>query len=115
MKLLLDENLPVKLKFRFVENGIDTFTTKDMQWLGKENGDLLKEMLLNGFTSFITIDNNLSFQNNFSNYPVSVVILLANDNTYETIMEFFDRILDTVKKCKIGPLVVEHPEFRSKK
>lgn len=65
--------------------------------LGKENGNLLKEMLLAGFTSFITIDNNLSFQNNFS-IPVSVVILLANDNTYETIMEFFDRILDTVKK-----------------
>lgn len=65
--------------------------------LGKENGNLLKEMLLAGFTSFIIIDNNLSFQNNFS-IPVSVVILLANDNTYETIMEFFDRILDTVKK-----------------
>ena len=65
--------------------------------LAKENGNLLKEMLLAGFTSFITIDNNLSFQNNFS-IPVSVVILLANDNTYETIMEFFDRILDTVKK-----------------
>lgn len=115
MKLLLDENLPIKLKFRFVENGIDTFTTKDMKWLGKENGNLLKEMLLNGFTSFITIDNNLSFQNNFSNYPMSVIILLANDNTYETIMEFFDHILDTVKKSKIGPLTVEHPEFKSKK
>jgi predicted nuclease of predicted toxin-antitoxin system len=29
MKLLLDENLPVKLKYRFVENGINAFTIKD--------------------------------------------------------------------------------------
>ena len=41
MKLLLDENLPVKLKYRFIENGIEVFTARDMQWLGKENGELL--------------------------------------------------------------------------
>ena len=75
MKLLLDENLPVKLKYRFVENGINAFTIKDMGWLGKENGSLLKEMLLNDFTTFITIDNNLSFQNNFKDYPIAVIIL----------------------------------------
>jgi predicted nuclease of predicted toxin-antitoxin system len=57
MKLLLDENLPVKLKYRFLENGIDAFTTRDMNWLGKENGNLLKEMLSNNFTAFITYYN----------------------------------------------------------
>jgi hypothetical protein len=29
MKLLLDENLPVKLKYRFLEKGIDTSTVAD--------------------------------------------------------------------------------------
>ena len=38
MKLLLDENLQVKLKYRFEENGFETFTVKDMNWLGKQNG-----------------------------------------------------------------------------
>ncbi len=66
MKLLLDENIPVKLKYRFIETGIDAFTIRDMKWLGKENGFLLKEMISKKFTAFITIDNNLSFQNNFS-------------------------------------------------
>ncbi|MGN6532725.1 MAG: DUF5615 family PIN-like protein [Ginsengibacter sp.] len=41
MKLLLDENLPVKLKYRFTEKGINAFTVRDMRWLGKKNGDLL--------------------------------------------------------------------------
>jgi len=35
MKLLLDENLPVKLKYRFIDKGFDAYTVRDMNWLGK--------------------------------------------------------------------------------
>jgi predicted nuclease of predicted toxin-antitoxin system len=112
MKLLLDENLPVKLKHRFVENGINAFTTKDMKWLGKENGELLQEMMDNDFTIFITIDNNLSFQNNFIKYPINVVVLLAPDNTYETIMEFFSDIINVIKHEFKSPVVIAHPNFQ---
>jgi predicted nuclease of predicted toxin-antitoxin system len=42
MKLLLDENLPVKLKYRFIDKGFDAYTVRDMNWLGKENGELFK-------------------------------------------------------------------------
>lgn len=65
MKILLDENMPVKLKYRFTEAGLNATTVRDMQWLGKENGDLLQLMLREGFTTFVTIDNNLFFQQNF--------------------------------------------------
>ena len=75
MKLLLDENLPVKLKHRFIESGINAFTVKDMDWLGKQNGVLLQEMLLNNFDVFVTIDNNLSFQQNFNNYQFVFLFL----------------------------------------
>ncbi|MEO8820382.1 MAG: DUF5615 family PIN-like protein [Ginsengibacter sp.] len=111
MKLLLDENLPVKLKYRFLEIGIDTYTIKDCKWTGKENGELLKEMLKREFTIFITIDNNISFQNNFNNYPIAVVILMAHDNTYETIMEFFDKITEKIKSEFQSPLIIAHPNF----
>ncbi len=111
MKLLLDENLPVKLKYRFLENGISTFTVRDCNWIGKENGELLKEMLADGFTLFITIDNNLSFQNNFIKYPIDVIVLVAHDNTYDTIMEFFDKIVDTIRHDFKSPLVIAHPRF----
>ena len=110
MKLLLDENLPVKLKYRFIENGINA-STKDCNWNGKENGELLKAMIANGFTHFITIDNNLSFQNNFIKYPIDVVILIAQDNTYETIMEFFDKIVNSIKSGFTSPLTIAHPDF----
>ena len=55
MKLLLDENLPVKLKYRFIDKKIEAYTVRDMNWLGKENGELLTLMLQNNFTSFLTM------------------------------------------------------------
>ena len=112
MKLLLDENLPIKLKYRFIDSGIDAFTVKDMRWLGKENGDLLQEMLANNFTAFITIDNNIASQNNFSGYPIAVLVLVAHDNTYETIMEFFDDILNNIKISFRGHKTVLHPSYK---
>ncbi len=115
MKLLLDENLPVKLKFRFKDEGFEAYTVRDMRWLGKSNGELLQSMLENNFTTFVTIDNNISFQQNFINYPLQVVVLIATDNTYETIMEFFPDIIIALQKNLTGPGVVIHPEYFKKK
>lgn len=112
MKLLLDENLPVKLKYRFADRGFEVFTTKDMRWLGKQNGALLQLMLQNNFTTLITIDNNLSYQQNFKIYPIQVISLVSFDNTYETIMEFFDSIIDTINQDFVGLKVVIHPDYK---
>lgn len=113
MKLLLDENLPVKLNYRFKEAGFETFTVRDKQWLGKENGELLKLMLADNFTTFITIDNNLSFQKNFKTYPIQVIVIVAKDNTYQTIMEFFPSIIAKVKEPFSGVQAVIHPEYKA--
>ena len=110
MKLLLDENLPVKLKHRFKEFGWDVFTVKDMQWFGKENGELLQLMIENNFTSFLTTDNNLAYQQNFLNYPLQVVIMIAPDNTYETIMAFIELVKLKLKENFIGPQTVIAPQ-----
>ena len=110
MKLLLDENLPVKLKHRFKEFGWDVFTVKDMQWFGKENGELLQLMIENNITSFLTTDNNLAYQQNFLNYPLQVVIMIAPDNTYETIMAFIELVKLKLKENFIGPQTVIAPQ-----
>jgi predicted nuclease of predicted toxin-antitoxin system len=114
MKLLLDENIPVKLKFRLIDAGFTVSTVRDMKWLGKENGELLKLMLSNNFTTLITIDNNLSFQNNFHDYPIQVVVMVAPDNTYDTIMQFFPALVEKLKENFIGVKVIVHPNYKNR-
>ncbi len=60
MKILLDEILPTKLKFGFDED-FEIFTVKDMDWLGKQNGELLSLAVFNGFNIFLTLEKNLKF------------------------------------------------------
>lgn len=62
MKVLLDENLPRKLKFRLAPH--EVFTVGEMKWSGQKNGRLLKLMEDSGFQALIAADKNLSFQQN---------------------------------------------------
>ncbi len=64
MLLLLDENLPKRLKLDFPEYEI--FTVRDRQWNGIKNGELLKLLLENLFDALLTYDKNLQHQQNFS-------------------------------------------------
>lgn len=106
MKLLLDENLPIKLKYRFTEKGLMAFTVKDMNWLGRQNGELLQLMIKEGFDVFITVDNNLSFQQNFKDYPIQVIVLISPDNTYQTLLTFLDKIIISLNRRWIGGEVI---------
>jgi hypothetical protein len=61
MKVLLDESLPRKLKYRFGDS-FTVFDVKDMDWLGKKNGELLGLIIENQFDFFVTVDRNLPYQ-----------------------------------------------------
>lgn len=81
MKLLLDENLPRKMKKDLANH--EVFTVRDMRWDGKENGELLALMLANGFEALVSGDKNIPFQQNFQKYPIPIIVLDAPDNTYD--------------------------------
>ena len=66
MKVLLDENLPVKLKYRF-SSVIKVYTVNDMKWNSLKNGELLKSLSENNFDALITSDKNIIYQHNFPN------------------------------------------------
>jgi predicted nuclease of predicted toxin-antitoxin system len=70
MKLLLDENLPKRLKRDLVNH--DVFHISDKKWQGLKNGELLKKLMAENFDALITIDKNLSHQQNFNKYPISI-------------------------------------------
>jgi len=90
MKLLLDENLPKKLK-QDLKN-YDVFTVHDMGWQGKSNGELINAMMADHFDALITFDRNMEHQQNFRKSPVTVFVLNAHDNTYQTLKELIPQI-----------------------
>jgi predicted nuclease of predicted toxin-antitoxin system len=50
MRLLLDENLPKRLKADFADHEI--YTVRDQEWNGLKNGQLLQRMVENGFHAY---------------------------------------------------------------
>lgn len=105
MKLLLDENLPRKLKKDLAHH--EAFTVREMLWDGKENGELLALMLTHGFEALISGDKNIPFQQNFQKYPIPVIVLDSLDNTYPTIRLFAPKIEEAIGSGLLpGPNVI---------
>ncbi len=91
MKILLDESLPRKLRNDFSEEH-EVLTIRDMDWLGKKNGELLKLMAENNFELFITVDRNLPYQQNLQRLTLTICVLRAKDNTLKTLRLLIPKI-----------------------
>lgn len=97
MKILLDENLPRKLKLEFSDEH-QIFTVREKGWNGKKNGELLGLMTLDGFDAFITIDKNLRHQQNISRFPIQLFILDAPNNKIETLLPYIENLKTSLAK-----------------
>ncbi|TAE26026.1 MAG: hypothetical protein EAZ91_18455 [Cytophagales bacterium] len=93
MKVLLDENLPNRLKFRLLERVHEVFTAREMGWNGQKNGNLLGLLTANGFEVLITSDKNLVHQQNLNKYTVNVLLLRIKANRYPYIQALLPQIL----------------------
>lgn len=105
MKILLDENLPRKLKSDF-GSGFEVSTVRDMGWLGKKNGELMGLMTFNGFDAFITVDRNLQYQQNLEKFNVTVFVLIAPDNRRPTLQTLVDKIKTRIKNNDYDKLTI---------
>ena len=106
MKLLLDENLPKRLKADFPTHEI--YTVLDKGWNGVKNGELLRRMIENHFDALLTFDKNLQHQQNFQKYPIAVFILSAPNNTYTELTKLSANILQYISSetFPVGPIVI---------
>lgn len=93
MKILLDESLPGKLRNDFSKEH-EVLTVRDMGWLGKKNGELLRLMTENNFKLFITVDRNLPYQQNLQRFTLIIIVLRAKDNTRETLRLLIPKIFE---------------------
>ncbi len=108
MRLLLDENLPKRLKVDFPEHEI--FTVSDKQWNGIKNGELLKLLQDNSFDVLLTYDKNLQHQQNFQKYTLTVFILTAKINQYKELTNLTPKIKKYLisGQIRIGPVIISN-------
>lgn len=108
MRLLLDENLPKRLKIDFSDH--EVYTVREKGWNGIKNGQLLKLLIENDFNVLLTFDKNLQHQQNFINYSLTVIILSAHINTYSVLTNLSPRIneLLAIEPLLPGVLIISN-------
>ena len=78
MRVLLDECIPRKLKRLLPQH--EVITVPEVGMAGLKNGVLLKKASESGFEVFVTIDRNITFQQNMKNLPLELIVLHAKLN-----------------------------------
>jgi predicted nuclease of predicted toxin-antitoxin system len=98
MKILLDENLPHRL--RPLIAGHECFTVAFQGWGGIKNGELLSLAASEGFEALLTSDGNLPYQRNKSDSRVAVVVLRAPTNDLNDIRPLVPALLKALETLR---------------
>lgn len=103
MKILLDENIDVRLKHLF-QACHDVYTVRDMQWTGIKNGELLRLIEENKFEVWIVVDKNIPYQQNIKTLRCFIIVLDVLRNTLTHLKPLVPKIslvLEEMGKEKI--------------
>jgi hypothetical protein len=101
VKILFDTNTPAPLA-KFLR-GHEVTRTGKLNWQRLENGVLLDAAENAGFEVLVTCDQNVQYQQNFTDRKIAVVILSTNH--WPTIRPQAARIANTVDFMQRGQVV----------
>jgi predicted nuclease of predicted toxin-antitoxin system len=77
MRILLDHNVPVPLRFLLDQH--DVATAFECGWAELTNGELLAAAEKNGFDLLITSDKGIRYQQNMADRRLALILLSTND------------------------------------
>jgi hypothetical protein len=97
MRLLLDESVPSRLRGSLTDHSVRTVV--EAGWSGIKNGKLLT-LAAAEFDAFITVDKNLSFQQNLEKLPIAVVVLDAVSNELSVLAPLVPALLRELASLK---------------
>lgn len=89
MRLLLDESVPRRFRQSLPTHSVKTAV--EMGWGGVKNGKLLA-LAAAEFEAFITVDQNLSYQQNIATLPIAVVVLVARSTELQALLPLVPRL-----------------------
>jgi predicted nuclease of predicted toxin-antitoxin system len=103
VRVLLDECLDWRLSRDIV--GHDVKTARQMGWATIKNGELLA-LAAQHFDVFVTVDRNLSFQQNLPNFPVAVIVLRSRSNRLADLRRLIPDLLAAIASAKPGAATI---------
>lgn len=99
MKVLLDECVDWRLARAIV--GHDVKTARQMGWRTIKNGELLL-LASRHFDAFVTVDRNLSFQQNLPAFPIRIIVLQAQTNRLADLERLVPSLLRQIESAQPG-------------
>jgi hypothetical protein len=103
MRVFLDECIDWRLS-RDIESH-EVMTARDMGWTSIRNGELLA-LASREFDVFVTVDRNLSFQQNLGTVSVAVIVLEAPTNRLADLKPLVPKLLAAIASAKPGPATI---------
>ena len=101
-RILLDECIDRRLAKEI--SGHEMKTAPEMGWAGLDNGKLLTKAE-NEFDVFITVDRNLTFQQNLPKFDIAVLVLRARTNRLRHLIPLVPKILEAFTDLQRGKAV----------
>ena len=92
MKILLDENIDVRMKQLFPEV-YEVYTVRDMRWNGLKNGKLIQLLAENNFDCWIVVDKNIPYQQNIKTISCTIIIMDVLKNTLNSLQMLVPSLL----------------------
>ena len=102
MKVLLDEWVPRKLGRELADHEVLTVTQHG--WSGIENGELLA-LAQDEFDVFVTVDQNLTYQQNLKAFNIAVILLVARNNRLRTLLPLMPDVRRALDRIQAGDFV----------
>lgn len=99
MKVLLDECIDWRLSRDLA--GHEVKTARQMGWATIRNGELLA-LAAKHFDVFVTVDRNLSFQQNLTALPIAVVVIRAKSNRLADLKLLVPDLLKAIAGARPG-------------
>jgi hypothetical protein len=102
VRLFLDECVDWRLARDIVGHDVKTARQMNqMKWTTIKNGALLTPASQH-FDVFVTVDRNLSFQQDLKSYPIAVVVLQARTNRLADLRPLIPNLLLAVESAQPG-------------
>ena len=103
MRVLVDECIDWRITKDLA--GVDAKTVKQMGWTETSNGALLR-LAESQFDVFLTVDRNLSYQQNLGRLRIAVVVLRARTNRLRDLRELIPEVLRALPMLAQGEIRV---------